>query len=72
MKRVVLLGGGHAHVRVLADLAERPLSGWEVHLASPYRRQIYSGMLPGWIAGHYPIEACAIALDRLAGRAGWR
>lgn len=70
MKRLVLLGGGHAHVRVLADLAERLLTGWEVHLVSPYRRQIYSGMLPGWIAGYYPIEACAIALDRLAGRAG--
>ena len=70
MKRLVLLGGGHAHVKVLAALAEQPLSGWEVHLVSPYRRQIYSGMLPGWIAGHYPIEACAIALDVLAERAG--
>lgn len=27
-------------------------------------------MLPGWIAGHYPIESCAIALDALAARAG--
>ena len=41
-------------------------------LVSPYRRQIYSGMLPGWVAGHYPIEACAIALDRLAAQAGVR
>lgn len=70
MKRLVLLGGGHAHVKVLADLAEQPLAGWDVHLISPYRRQIYSGMLPGWVAGHYPIEACAIRLDTLAGRAG--
>ena len=70
MKRLVLLGGGHAHVKVLADLAEQPLAGWDVHLISPYRRQIYSGMLPGWVAGHYPIEACAIRLDDLAGRAG--
>jgi pyridine nucleotide-disulfide oxidoreductase family protein len=70
MKRLVLLGGGHAHVRVLADLAERPLAGWDVRLVTPYRRQIYSGMLPGWIAGHYPIGACAIALDSLASRAG--
>jgi selenide,water dikinase len=68
MKRLVLLGGGHAHVKVLADLAEQPLAGWDVHLISPYRRQIYSGMLPGWIAGHYPIEACAISLDGLAAR----
>jgi pyridine nucleotide-disulfide oxidoreductase family protein len=54
---------------VLADLAKRPLPGWDVHLVTPYRRQIYSGMLPGWIAGHYPIEHCAIALDALAARA---
>ena len=69
MRRLVLLGGGHAHVKVLADLAERPLAGSEVHLVTPYRRQIYSGMLPGWIAGHYAIESCAIALDALAARA---
>ena len=55
-------------VKVLADLAERPLAGWDVHLVSPYRRQIYSGMLPGWVAGHYPLEACAISLDQLAAR----
>lgn len=69
MKRLLLLGGGHAHVKVLAELAERGLTGWEVHLVTPYRRQIYSGMLPGWIAGHYPIDACAIDLDALAARA---
>ena len=69
MKRLLLLGGGHAHVEVLDALARQAMAGWEVRLVSPYRRQVYSGMLPGWIAGHYPIEACAIALDRLAGRA---
>ena len=70
MKRLVLLGGGHAHLAVLADLAERPLDGWQVRLVTPFRRQIYSGMLPGWVAGHYAIEECAIALDALAERAG--
>ena len=69
MKRLVLMGGGHAHVKVLAELAAQPLPGWDVHLVSPYRRQIYSGMLPGWVAGHYAIDACAIALDQLAARA---
>ena len=70
MKRLVLLGGGHAQISVLAELAERPMTGCDIRLVTPYRRQIYSGMLPGWIAGHYPIEACAIALDALAARAG--
>lgn len=68
MKRLVLLGGGHAHVKVLAELAKRPLAGWDVHLVTPYRRQIYSGMLPGWIAGHYSIESCAVSLDAPAAR----
>ena len=70
MTRLVLLGGGHAQISVLANLAERPLAGCDIRLVTPYRRQIYSGMLPGWIAGHYPIDACAIALDELAARAG--
>lgn len=72
MKRLVLLGGGHAHLAVLASLAARRMSDWEVRLVTPYRRQIYSGMLPGWVAGQYPIEACAIALDALAARGGVR
>jgi len=70
MKTLVLLGGGHAHVKVLTSLAASPLKDWNVRLITPYRRQIYSGMLPGWIAGHYSIEDCALPLDALAIRAG--
>ena len=70
MKRLVLLGGGHAHVHVLDALARAPLPDTEVTLVSPYPQQIYSGMLPGWIAGHYPLDACAVALPPLAARAG--
>ena len=70
MTRLVLLGGGHAQLGVLASLAERPMAGCDMRLVTPYRHQIYSGMLPGWVAGHYPIAACAIALDALAARGG--
>ena len=70
MKRLLLMGGGHAHVQVLADMARQPLAGWQVQLVTPYERQVYSGMLPGWVAGHYPLAACAIRLDVLAARAG--
>lgn len=72
MKRLVLLGGGHAHLRVLADLARAPLPGWEVLLLTPTPRQIYSGMLPGWVAGHYALEQCVIPLPGLAAAAGVR
>jgi pyridine nucleotide-disulfide oxidoreductase family protein len=70
MKQLVLVGGGHAHLHVLAALAARPLPDARLTLVSPYPRQLYSGMLPGWIAGDYAIEDCAVALDRLARRAG--
>ena len=70
MKRLVLLGGGHAHVHVLDALARARLPDTAVTLISPEPRQWYSGMLPGWIAGHYRLEQCAIDLVRLTQRAG--
>jgi len=66
MKRLVLLGGGHAHVHVLAELAREPMPGVQAVLATPYARQVYSGMLPGWMAGHYTLDQCTIALEPLA------
>jgi pyridine nucleotide-disulfide oxidoreductase family protein len=72
VKQLVLVGGGHAHVHVLAALASTPFAATQVTLVSPYSRQIYSGMLPGWIAGYYALEDCALALDALARRAGVR
>jgi selenide,water dikinase len=69
MKRLVLLGGGHAHIEVLRELAERPAEGFTCTLVTPYPRLIYTGMVPGVIAGHYKLEECAIALEALAQRA---
>lgn len=66
MKRLILAGGGHAHLHVLKSLMARQWPGVEVVLISPYSRQIYSGMVPGWIAGHYTIDQCAAALAPLA------
>ena len=65
MKHLVLAGGGHAHLHVLKALAAGAWPGVEVTLISPYARQIYSGMLPGWIAGHYQLDQCAAALEPL-------
>lgn len=72
MKRLVLLGGGHAHVYVLDRLARERPAGVEIVLVTPSARQLYSGMLPGWIAGAYPLDACAIPLAPLVERAGAR
>ena len=72
MKQVLLLGGGHAHVHVLQQLAQQPLAGAQVTLVSPFDRQMYSGMVPGLVAGHYLAADCAIALSPLAQAAGVR
>jgi len=69
MKRLVLAGGGHAHLAVLEALARDPLRDVEVTLVTPAAKQAYSGMLPGWIAGHYARPEIEIDLESLARRA---
>lgn len=69
MKRLVLLGGGHAHIEVLRDLAAHPDPKREVTLVTPSQRLLYTGMIPGVIAGHYAVEDCAVDLEALAQRA---
>lgn len=72
MTHLVLVGGGHAHVQVLAALAGSRPAGLAVTLVTPFTRQIYSGMLPGWIVGAYSLDDCALPIDALAQDAGVR
>jgi pyridine nucleotide-disulfide oxidoreductase family protein len=69
MKQLVLLGGGHAHLHCLAAFAQTPIESAEITLISPFSRQVYSGMVPGWVAGHYRIDECVIPLAPLAEKA---
>ncbi|HUJ85328.1 MAG TPA: FAD-dependent oxidoreductase [Burkholderiales bacterium] len=70
MKQLLLLGGGHAHAFVLRSLIGAPIEGVRVTLVAPSRQHLYSGMLPGLIAGHYALGECVIDLAQLAARAG--
>ena len=72
VKRLVLVGGGHAHLHVLADLAGRRLPGAEVALVSPSAWHHYSGMVPGFLQGRYAEADLTIDLASLAARAGVR
>ena len=69
MRQLLLLGGGHAHVHVLKALAQEALPSAQVTLVSPYARQVYSGMVPGLVAGHYTADDCVIPLAPLAAAA---
>ena len=70
MKRLLLVGGGQAHAFVLRALAAAPRRDVEVVLVTPSDRLVYTGMLPGWVAGHYTLPELTIPLAPLAAAAG--
>ena len=69
---LVLIGGGHTHALVLHAWAMRPLPGVRLTVINPAPTAPYTGMLPGYIAGHYARTELDIDLVRLARRAGAR
>ena len=70
--RLVLAGAGHAHLSVLQALARKRPSETDIVLVTPAAFQTYSGMLPGWIAGHYSTPQCRIDVHAFAHQAGVR
>jgi pyridine nucleotide-disulfide oxidoreductase family protein len=70
MKRLVLVGAGHAHAEVLRALSGQ--GGVEVVLVSPGALAPYSGMIPGWMAGYYSWEECCIDAGKLCRATGAR
>ena len=73
--RLLLVGGGHAHIHLLRCAARAPLAASgevELVLVSPFALHHYSGMLPGYLAGRRAERELAFDLRRLAAAAGAR
>ncbi len=72
MKRLILVGAGHAHAQVLKHLAAKRTTDLEIVLLTPDMQAPYSGMIPGWLAGHYQWQECCIDFHHLCRQSGAR
>ncbi|MBM5797822.1 MAG: selenide, water dikinase SelD [Cyanobacteria bacterium K_Offshore_0m_m2_072] len=71
-EHLILAGGGHSHALVLHMWGMQPRrrpNAW-ITLVSRGSCTLYSGMVPGLVAGLYGRDACDIDLRQLAERAG--
>ena len=69
-QHLVLIGGGHAHALLLSQWVKWPVPGVTVTLIDTNETAPYTGMLPGYIAGHYAASELMIDLRALTKKAG--
>ena len=69
---LVLVGGGHTHVQVLRRWIMEPLPGALLTVVLDRPVALYSGMVPGFVAGDYAAHELEIDVVPLARRAGAR
>ncbi len=55
-KKLVLAGGGHAHMMILADLTNIIAAGHQVTVIQPSDHHYYSGMGPGMLSSYYSAD----------------
>jgi selenide,water dikinase len=72
LRNLLLVGGGHAHVQVLRRLAMELPPRTRITLVVDTPIAVYSGMVPGFVAGQYREGELEIDVLPLARRAGAR
>ncbi len=71
-KKLLLAGAGHAHIGLLRRLTIKRPAHLDITLITEELQTIYSGMLPGWMAGHYHLDEISIDITSLCVQAGVR
>src|ERR1700730_18991374 len=69
---LILVGGGHTHIQVLRAWAMDPAPGVRLTVVVDRPVAVYSGMVPGFVAGQYRRDELEIDVRPLAMRAGSR
>lgn len=69
-KKLVIAGGGHAHMLTLAHLDEFVTKGFEVTVVAPDIHHYYSGMGPGMLGGIYTPEKIRFATRHIVEKKG--
>jgi selenide, water dikinase len=69
LPKLVLIGGGHSHCVALANwrrfaAKNRPIAN--ITLITPNEKAVYSGAVPGHLAGIYDRQACELKVGELA------
>ena len=69
-KHLVLVGGGHAQIHVFEGFAADPPPGLRVTVVVDRPTAMYSGMVPGYVAGMYQAEELALDVPSWVERMG--
>ena len=72
LRDLVLVGGGHAHVQLLRRFMMKPIRNVRLTVVVDRYEAVYSGMVPGAVAGDYEVEDLTLDVLPLARRAGAR
>ncbi|MCJ7690882.1 MAG: hypothetical protein MUO60_16420 [Clostridiaceae bacterium] len=64
-KRLLLVGGGHAHVFLIKQFCLKNIPGLEVVLVTAGQYQYYSGMAAGYVEGIYKEEDMSFDLKKM-------
>lgn len=69
-KKLILIGGGHAHMMTLENIGRFVEKGFKVTVIAPSFYHYYSGMGPGMLGGTYQPSDIRFATEKVVRKQG--